>query len=394
MAYEQVLGTGDTFTSVLSSLQNQRRRIDVIGTNIANINTIGYKSSRMTFLEMMGQTVGKLSTPFEQGAFTATGSVTDIAIDGESFFVLKDANGEYVYSRAGAFFFDEQGKLVNQNREAVQGWLSNNIIDEDSTISYGASDLNAVGSITDIQLDQDMTVGSIQTSNIYLGGNINAGLAAVDNIIRSTDTLRYQEEGIINYASEDIELNDLVQVSTALVNGDKININGTDMEGNTLDEVSFTYGTDGTTVGDLIAKINEMYEGIATATVVDGKIVLTDDAGGDSLTSITLKTADTNTGEIVMPVFTTIQEGITPSATASIIVYDSFGTAHHLSLEFIKTANDREWAWVATVDGEEAIESGGTGKITFDSAGNFIANTFDDGSGALVVSPGNGADEN
>ncbi|MCK5684459.1 flagellar hook-basal body complex protein [bacterium] len=386
----------------MSSLQNQRRRIDVIGTNISNINTIGYKSSRMTFLEMMGQTVGKLYTPFQQGSFTATGSVTDIAVDGQSFFVLKDANGDYVYSRAGAFFFDEEGRLVNQNRETVQGWMADDIIDEGSTTSFGASDLNAVGAISNVVLDPDMTVGAIATNNIWFGGNINAGLEAVKNVIRSTDTMRYELDGIVHYATPEIEINNLVQVTTDLENGDEILISGTLADGTVVEDTAFVYGTDGTTVGELIDKINAIFSGSATAAMVNGKIVMTDDGGGDSLSHIKLavpvelidgEEVGTNTGEIVMPVFVTETHGLTPTATASIIVYDSFGTAHHLSLEFIKTENVREWAWEATVEGDETITGGEAGKITFDAAGNYIANTYDDGTGALVIKLPNGADD-
>ncbi|MCK5521206.1 MAG: flagellar hook-basal body complex protein, partial [Candidatus Marinimicrobia bacterium] len=394
MAYEQALGTGDTFTSVLSSLKNQRKRIDVIGTNISNINTIGFKSSRMTFLEMMGQTVGKLYTPFDQGSFTATGSVTDMAVDGDSFFVLKNASGDYVYSRAGAFYFDEAGQLVNQNREVVQGWLNDDIIAEESTTTYGASDLNAVGAINGIQLDPEMRVGAIATENIWLGGNINAGLEAVKNILRSTDTLRYENSnGVPVYADETTLMNDLVHVDqdNPLVAGDVINITGTDKEGNEISEV-FTFTADAT-VGDFITSINAAFAG-STATLEDGKIVLTDDNGGDSLSTIKLTAAESNTGTISLSSsFTNVQEGMTPTATASIIVYDSFGSAHHLSLEFMKTGEEREWAWTASVDGEEAISAGNTGIITFDTAGNFISNTYDDNSGSLVITTANGSED-
>ncbi|HDR05091.1 MAG TPA: flagellar hook-basal body complex protein [Candidatus Marinimicrobia bacterium] len=389
------LGTGDSFTSVLSSLKNQRRRIDVIGTNISNINTVGYKSSRMTFLEMMGQTVGKLYTPFEQGQFTATGSPTDIAIEGRSFFVIRNGDN-YEYTRAGAFFFDSDGRLVNQNRQSVQGWLVNSLVDEEHTnTSFNSVDVGAIGAIGDILLDPEMTVGAIATKNVYLGGNINAGLQAIAQMITSTDTMRYESGGIVLNADGTTEINDLVQVSTDLVDGDVINIGGTDSAGNALATVAFTYGAgnDGTTLQDFINRMNDAFAGEASVSLVDGKIILTDDLAGDTKTSISLSAAASNTGTIVLPTFQTSTEGYTPRYSTSVIVYDSLGTAHHITFEFEKTTNNREWAWEAMTDDGATITSGGSGKIVFDAEGNYISNTFDDGTGSLVTSFDNGAND-
>jgi flagellar hook protein FlgE len=389
------LGTGDSFTSVLSSLKNQRRRIDVIGTNISNINTVGYKSSRMTFLEMLGQTVGKLYTPFEQGQFTATGSPTDLAIDGRSFFVIR--NGEdYEYSRAGAFFFDSDGRLVNQNRQSVQGWLVNSLVDEENTnTSFSSVDVGAIGAIGDILLDPEMTVGAIATENIYLGGNINAGLQASAQVITSTDTMRYESGGIILNADGTTELNDLVQVSTALADGDVINIGGKNSDGSALSGVTFTYGAgnDGTTLQDLIDRINTAFAGEASASIEDGKIILTDDLAGDTQTQIELTADAANTGSIVLPTFQISTEGYTPRYSSSVIVYDSLGTAHHVTFEFEKTSNNREWAWMASTEDGANLSSGDSGKIVFDGEGNYISNTFDDGTGSLVINFDNGAND-
>jgi flagellar hook protein FlgE len=389
------LGTGDSFTSVLSSLKNQRRRIDVIGTNISNINTVGYKSSRMTFLEMLGQTVGKLYTPFEQGQFTATGSPTDLAIDGRSFFVIR--NGEdYEYSRAGAFFFDSDGRLVNQNRQSVQGWLVNSLVDEENTnTSFSSVDVGAIGAIGDILLDPEMTVGAIATENIYLGGNINAGLQASAQVITSTDTMRYESGGIILNADGTTELNDLVQVSTALADGDVINIGGKNSDGSALSGVTFTYGAgnDGTTLQDLIDRINTAFAGEASASIEDGKIILTDDLAGDTQTQIELTADAANTGSIVLPTFQISTEGYTPRYSSSVIVYDSLGTAHHVTFEFEKTSNNREWAWMASTEDGANLLSGDSGKIVFDGEGNYISNTFDDGTGSLVINFDNGAND-
>lgn len=382
-------GVGAAFTSVLSSLQNQRRRIEVISNNIANMNTVGYKASRMTFLETLGQTMGALYTPFQQGKFTATNSPTDLAIDGRSFFVVRSGDKQQ-YTRAGAFYFDADGQLVTQNQDVVQGWLMDKIINENTTAT--SQDTNSdLGQVEDIVLDPDMAVGAIETRNIWVSGNLNAGLSTIQNIVSSSDAFRVNDAGEVRNAVETDGLNDLIQTSTPLVDGDTLEIAGTDDEGNSV-STTFTYGAtnDGTTIADLLAVINTAYAGVATATVENGKIVLTDDTGGDSQTTMEITNGTTNTGSFTSS-FVVTTDGYTPKATTSIVAYDSFGTEHPLTVEFTKTANNREWAWEVTTEGSETLSAGYSGKISFDSNGEFINNTFDDGSGVLEIDPGNGS---
>ncbi|NOZ74609.1 MAG: flagellar hook-basal body complex protein [FCB group bacterium] len=389
---EQASGVGAAFTSVLSSLQNQRRRLEVISANIGNLNTIGFKASRMTFLETLGQTVGKLYTPFEQGSFTATSSPTDLAIDGKSFFIIR--NGDAMeYSRAGAFFFDQDGRLVTQDQRAVQGWILNEKINQNDATTSNQSTNTALGEMSDIILDSSATVGAIETRNIWFTGNLNASLQPLANVLTAADAFRKNVSGEVVVAESTDELNDLVQTSVALTDGDTIEISGTDQDGNALSG-TFTYGAanDGTTIDDLITRIDTVFAGSATASFTNGKIALTDDSAGDSETTLTLSNGSGNTGSITLPTFGATTTGYTPRAVTSIVVYDSFGTEHHLSIEFTKTENAREWAWEVTTEGSETISKGGSGTMTFDTTGQFISNTYDDGNGALELDPGNGSD--
>ena len=119
----------------ISGLRNHQTRMDVIGNNIANVNTNGFKSSRVNFQDMLSQTlqgasgasgdrggtnpvqigmgmgVASIDTVFTDGSFQSTGKQTDLAISGQGFFVLGNG-GNQVYSRAGAFDFDNSGNLV------------------------------------------------------------------------------------------------------------------------------------------------------------------------------------------------------------------------------------------------------------------------------------------
>ncbi len=392
--FGQSLGTGDAFTSVLSSLKNQRKRLEVISGNISNINTIGFKSSRMTFLEMLGQTVGKIYTPFEQGTLTATGSPTDIAINGQSFFVVKDEAGQQAYTRAGAFYFNSEGVLVNANQQAVQGWQ----IDDALENGIATSTVGGMAAIGDVQIDPDMIENAKATQNVWLSGNLDANAERTTEVWELTEALTANG----NNATETTDLNELalnVDPTNPILPGGVIHINGTDADGNPIPTVDFTYGTDGTTVGDLLNAINTAFSGgaggnpIATATLVDGRIQLTAFTPGESGISLALTNDAALDGIFTtFPAFTETTPGDTPKATSSLILYDSLGVSHHLEIEFLEGVNNREWDWqITSVDGNETIQSGGSGNIIFDENGGIQSFTFDDGSGELTLDVNNGA---
>ncbi|MCH5290922.1 MAG: flagellar hook protein FlgE [Treponema sp.] len=132
----------------VSGLQNHQTRMDVIGNNIANVNTYGFKKGRVDFQDMisqqlsgaarpteelggvnpkevgLGMSVAAIDTIFTQGNLQSTGVGTDIAIQGNGFFVLKNGD-ETFYTRAGVFGVDSNGTLVNPgNGLRVQGWMA------------------------------------------------------------------------------------------------------------------------------------------------------------------------------------------------------------------------------------------------------------------------------
>ncbi|MDR1030049.1 MAG: flagellar hook protein FlgE [Treponema sp.] len=135
----------------VSGLQNHQTRMDVIGNNIANINTVGFKKGRVNFQDLfsqqlqgasrptedlggvnpkevgLGMSIASIDTVHTSGSFQTTGVGTDLAIQGTGFFVLKEGANSY-YTRAGAFNTDELGTLVNPaNGMKVQGWMAQDI---------------------------------------------------------------------------------------------------------------------------------------------------------------------------------------------------------------------------------------------------------------------------
>jgi len=137
--------------SAVSGLQNHQVRMDVIGNNISNVNTIGFKKGRVNFQDMLSQTLSGAARPTEnkggvnpkqvglgmviasidtihtQGSLQTTGVNTDMSINGNGFFLLNDGDKTY-YTRAGAFGLDKDGLLVNPATGLkVQGWMSQEI---------------------------------------------------------------------------------------------------------------------------------------------------------------------------------------------------------------------------------------------------------------------------
>ena len=134
--------------SGVSGMQNHQTRMDVIGNNVANVNTTGFKRGRVNFQDLisqqlsgaakpteeiggvnpkevgLGMMVASIDTIFTQGALQTTGVNTDLAIQGNGFFVLKSGEKSF-YTRAGAFGIDRDGTLVNPaNGMRVQGWMA------------------------------------------------------------------------------------------------------------------------------------------------------------------------------------------------------------------------------------------------------------------------------
>ena len=137
--------------SGVSGLQNHQTRMDVIGNNISNVNTNGFKRGRVNFQDMisqqlsgaakptdelggvnpkevgLGMTVASIDNVFTQGNLQSTGVSTDIAIQGNGFFIMKSGE-ESFYTRNGSFGLDSDGTLVNPaNGMRVQGWMADEV---------------------------------------------------------------------------------------------------------------------------------------------------------------------------------------------------------------------------------------------------------------------------
>lgn len=171
--------------SGVSGLRSSQTLMDVIGNDIANVNTAGYKSSSVVFQDLLSQLitgagapqnglggtnpaqiglgvkVGSITTNFAQGASQLTGRSTDLSIEGDGFFAVNQA-GQTLYTRLGSFSFDPNGSMVTPTGGIVQGWLAANGV------------VNTNGPIGDLRMPLGQTLPPTETANLTLGGNIPA----------------------------------------------------------------------------------------------------------------------------------------------------------------------------------------------------------------------------
>ncbi len=178
----------------VSGLKNHQVRMNVIGNNIANINTIGFKASRVNFQEALVQTfkgagrptaitggtnavqiglgmqVAAIDNLFQQGGLETTGQISDLAIQGSGFFILSDANNNKFYSRAGAFGFDGDSNLVDP---ATGLFVLGKMADSSGQISS----LATIGRITLPFGQQDPARA---TQEITLASNLDASATTSD----------------------------------------------------------------------------------------------------------------------------------------------------------------------------------------------------------------------
>src|SRR5579883_389532 len=127
----------NSFSTALSGLNAASTAIDVIGNNLANLNTPGFKSSTVSFHDLVTQSIGAglgstqvgfgVGTPitlrhFSQGAIQSTSGPLDGAIQGDGFFVVKTSSGATEYTRGGNFQVNSNGNLTTATNEELQGW--------------------------------------------------------------------------------------------------------------------------------------------------------------------------------------------------------------------------------------------------------------------------------
>ncbi len=251
----------------ISGITGQQAFMDVISNNIANVNTTGYKAGRITFADTLSETIAdargslgnfggvnpiqiglgtkinSIDTNFKQGSMEATGMTTDLAINGNDFFIVSDGSNRY-FTRSGAFQVDNNGYLLGPGGSTfVQGRMA----DEDGQLTSSTA-------VENIQLPFGKKDPAKATENVSLYCNLDQTAAKFEEWL----------------GERKLETKDGTDISTStslaniegfeIVDGDTIEINGTDRDGAALTG-NFTYGlaNDGITLGELLATINTTF---------------------------------------------------------------------------------------------------------------------------------------
>lgn len=166
-----------SFSTALSALGAHATAVDVVGNNLANLNTPGFKASTVSFYDLVTQSLGAglgetqvgfgVGRPvtlrqFSQGAIQASNGPLDAAIQGDGFFVVRDGAGATLYTRGGNLQVDKSGALLTATGERVQGWNEVNGV------------LNTSGPVVDIAIPVGTLKQPIATQDFSFDVNLNA----------------------------------------------------------------------------------------------------------------------------------------------------------------------------------------------------------------------------
>ncbi len=183
--------------SAVSGLRNHQTMMDVVGNNVANVNTTGFKSSTTVFQDVLSQVLrgaglgnegvggtnpsqvglgsrlSGVTTNFGQGDMQRTGRSTDFAIQGDGFFITEFV-GQQLFTRAGSFSVDSTGRLTTQEGALVQGWQA----DATGVVNTNAAVTNLIIPIGDL-------IAPVQTGEVNVGGNLPSDAANGTTIANS-----------------------------------------------------------------------------------------------------------------------------------------------------------------------------------------------------------------
>jgi len=358
------------FTGI-SGLRNHQTLLDVIGNNISNVNTVGFKKSRVEFRDLLyqsiqsgsapqagrggtnpkqiglGAQIAAISTIHTQGALENTGNESDLAIQGNGFFIVSDGSRD-LYTRAGNFEVDANGNLVNPEGYILQGWS----VDSSGNVSNVLTDVN-------IPIGQKLAANA--TTTVDYSCNLDSSAPRVvtedESFTISADTVS------LHYAYDTGGGQWVVSV-----------ISGTDVS-----VVSIPPAEDGT-FGSLSQ----------TVSVNGHRISITTVSGGTGIKYYNASFATSHTTS-----FNTLG-----SHDTSIDVYDSEGNSYTLKTVFNKV-DDNTWEWRAylpdspsgvTISDNNGVLRFGTDGLITDATGGPIVIT-PTGAEPITITPDWGVDD-
>jgi flagellar hook protein FlgE len=352
-------------SSGVTGLQAHQEMLDVAGNNLANVNTTAYKASRISFSELLGQTLQQASQPTDriggtnpqqmgsgvgvsgitpnvtQGSIVNTGNPLDVAIEGEGYFVVSDGE-RFLYTRAGTFGVDQNGNLVDPSTGYKVQRLG----------LTGESDGFQIPGDSSIRVPYDVALPASATSEVIISGNLSADATGATQTQVLSSSLHFT----VNDGTEVGEgalIGELDQFSGGSGTDGKmgsgqsgvISISGYQPDG-TAFTGSFTV-TSTSTFSDLVSYLNTSVLDGATASLANGRIRITDDVAGYSRSDIAMSYS--GNGNLEMPAYFELSTvGGDEVKSVNIAVYDSQGGKHVLSAAFVRTDDVNTWDVVLT----------------------------------------------
>ncbi len=393
--------------SSLTGITSNSKLLAVSGNNIANVNTTAYKRSRITFETEISQRLTTGSAPtatlggtnpsqmglgtrlssitrdFSTGSLQTTGVNTDMAIDGNGFFIV-ELEGNTRYTRTGNFVLDRDYNLVNTDGGLVQGFG----VDENFDVVDGV--------LQDLTIPIGVLTIAEATENVKFAGNFNSnGDVATVGSISQSEVLYSDATATTQILGTDSLASIYDADGTLLYNaGDVITIAGVSKGGATLEDRTFeinaanTTDSDdfGTTVDDFLAFLDDIF-GIDTTltsgtstpgvTLVGGQILVEGNTG--EANNIEFAASSVKNDTVVTIGFTNTQDAVGGSARTSFVGFDSLGTEVTVDLRFVleeKTTNGVTWRYYADSGDDTDVDAAvGTGTLTFDTEGNLLSVT-------------------
>ncbi len=218
--------------SGVSGLRAHQTKMDVIGNNVANVNTLGFKSGRVTFQEVFNQTlrgagapdaalgrggtnpmqiglgtgVGAVDTMMTRGSSQRTDNPTDLSIEGEGFFIVKGSNADtFKFTRAGNFGLDKLGNLVSGSGMNVYGWM-NYVKQPDGTVNFNTEEeIQPINLYNGGPTGNKRVIAPTATKNAVFSGNLDSGTKENDVFsvpFTAYDSLGNAHEFSINYKKD------------------------------------------------------------------------------------------------------------------------------------------------------------------------------------------------
>ena len=400
----------EALTSGVSGLQANQEMLDVIGNNLANSNTTGFKSQSVNFADLIyqnlagatapsattggtdpiqigsGVAVASVSSNLQQGTLQETGNDLDLALQGNGYFVASNG-GVAEYTRAGSFGVNSNNVLIDPSTGyAIQRF---------GTVGEGSATSPAFQTAgnDDINIPIGTGVPGNATTDITLQGNLSA--SATGPIAQTlTSAAPFTSGGAPATLATTLDsLDDSTGASGA---GDQITLSGVDAAGNSESvavDVDPAVNGGPFTLGDLVNAINTNFPGSTASLDSSGNLVVTANAPGPNNLSVTIADGPNLGGGGDVGGSNWANHNLNVSATGatgtsvntSIQVYDPQGTAHTLNLTFEKQANNT-WSLTGAVDPSDGtMVDNLVNNITFNQNGS-IAQAGGAGSGSATMS--------